>query len=74
MWKRTKLVSKKEANEAQWIVDVAKERNYDLEHLFIYDLVDSSCVFEQNGLMKKTLKSTHCQMLEYWFLNIWFEH
>ena len=58
-----KKATKKESTEAQRIVDVAKERNYDLEHLLKYDLVETSILFE-NNFMKKPAKSTLCPELE----------
>ncbi len=59
-----KKENKKEFAEAQRIVDVAKERNYDMKQLLQYDLTQSSTLFDKNGFMTKTAKSTLCTEME----------
>ncbi|KAG1675185.1 hypothetical protein GQR58_014808 [Nymphon striatum] len=50
--------------EAQKIFDVARVRNFDVEHLLKYDLVEKSYLFDREGMMVKPNKSELCNELE----------
>ena len=56
--------SKKESAEAQRVVDVARERNFDVKKLLLYDLVTCNPLYDKECLMKKPLKSSLCPELE----------
>ena len=55
---------KRETAQAQKTVDLARVRGYDMKHLFQYDLVESSPLFDDNGFMTDPRKSTLCNELE----------
>ena len=50
--------------EAQKLFDIARVRDYDMKCLLGYDLVESSYLFDEDGLMKKPNKSDLCTELE----------
>jgi len=45
-------------------IEVCQSRGNSTKYLFKYDLGSNSCVFEDDGLMKKPVKSTLCHELE----------
>jgi hypothetical protein len=55
---------KKESAEAQKIVDLARVRDYDIKHLFEYDLVQSSYLFDNSRFMTDPKKSMLCTEME----------
>lgn len=55
---------KQQLAEAQKIFDVARIRNYDVKHLLKYDLVETSYLFDGEGMMVKPNKSDLCDELE----------
>lgn len=50
----------KDVTESQKIEAVARNRKYDVKHLFQYDLVQSCDLFDELGLMTKPIKSDLC--------------
>ncbi len=61
--KKKKNVTK-ELSEVQKIIDIARVREYDIRKLFKFDLVSSTYLFDDNGLMTKPSKSDLCTELE----------
>ena len=55
--------SKKQLAETQKIFDIARVREYDIQELLTYDLIDTSYLFDA-GLMVKPNKSELCNELE----------
>ena len=56
--------SKKQLAETQKIFDIARVREYDIQELLTYDLIDTSYLFDAEGLMVKPNKSDLCSELE----------
>ena len=56
--------SKKQLAETQKIFDIARVREYDIQELLTYDLIDTSYLFYAEGLMVKPNKSDLCSELE----------
>lgn len=56
--------AKKQLAETQKIFDIARVREYDMKHLLRFDLIDSSYLFDGDGLMNKPNKSDLCNELE----------
>ena len=56
--------SKKQLAETQKIFDIARVREYDIQELLTYDLIDTSYLFDAEGLMVKPNKSDLCNELE----------
>ena len=56
--------SKKQLAETQKIFDIARVREYDIQELLTYDLIDTSYLFDAEGLMVKPSKSDLCSELE----------
>ena len=56
--------SKKQLAETQKIFDIARVREYDIQELLTYDLIDTSYLFDAEGLMVKPNKSDLCSKLE----------
>ena len=56
--------SKKQLAETQKIFDIARVREYDIQELLTYDLIDTSYLFDAKGLMVKPNKSDLCNELE----------
>ena len=56
--------SEKELAEAQKTFDIARVRNYDMKYLLKFDLIPSSYLFDNTGMMTKTSKSDLCHELE----------
>lgn len=63
-YKSTNKETKKQMAETQKIYDIARVRGYDMKHLMEFDLIDSSYLFDKNGLMTKPNKSELCNELE----------
>jgi hypothetical protein len=55
---------KKDFAQAQKLIDLARVRDYDIKHLFQYDLVSSNYLFDVHGFMTNPNKSTLCTELE----------
>lgn len=55
---------KKELAKAQKVIDIARVREYDMKHLFTYDLVSTSYLFDAKGFMSNPQKSLLCTELE----------
>ena len=66
----TQKDTKKQIAEAQKVMDIARIRQYDMKHLFEYDIVPgpSSYLFDPSGLMSKPDKSELCRELEQKYL------
>ena len=56
--------SKKQLVETQKIFDIARVREYDIQELLTYYLIDTSYLFDAEGLMVKPNKSDLCSELE----------
>ena len=56
--------SKKQLAETQKIFDIARVREYDIQELLTYYLIDTSYLFDAEGLMVKPNKSDLCSELE----------
>ena len=56
--------SKKQLAETQKIFDIVRVREYDIQELLTYDLIDTSYLFDAEGLMVKPNKSDLCNELE----------
>ena len=56
--------SKKQLAETQKIFDITRVREYDIQELLTYDLIDTSYLFDAEGLMVKLNKSDLCNELE----------
>ena len=54
---------KKELGVAQKLLDIARVRGYDAQEVFTYDLVKTSYLFDEDGLMKKL---SHMILWESW--------
>ena len=54
----------KQLAETQKIFDIARVQEYDIQELLTYDLIDTSCLFDAEGLMVKPNKSDLCSELE----------
>ena len=55
---------KKDFANAQRLIDLARVREYDMKHLFEYELVSSSYLFDDKAFMTDPHKSTLCTELE----------
>ena len=55
---------KKELGVAQKLLDIARVRGYDAQEVFMYDLVKTSYLFDEDGLMKKPTKHELVRELE----------
>ena len=56
--------SKKQLAETQKIFDIARVREYDIQELLTYYLIDTSYLFDAEGLMVTPNKSDLCSKLE----------
>ena len=54
----------KELGVAQKLLDIARVRGYDAQEVFTYDLVKTSYLFDEDGLMKKPTKHELVRELE----------
>ena len=62
--KSRKVVHKKMNAAAQRTVDLARERNYSIEKLLTFELVETNFLFDENGFFTKSNKSTLIAELE----------
>ena len=56
--------SKKQLAETQKMFGIARVREYDIQELLTHDLIDTSYLFDAEGLMVKPNKSDLCSELE----------
>ena len=54
---KTKRAIQKESGSMQKVLDVAQSRGHTMESLLAYDVSDQSALFDENGFMKKAVKS-----------------
>ena len=53
-----------EAAAGHRVLEIAQARGYSTKELFRYDLIPTSYLFDEDGLMKKLVKSALCHEME----------
>lgn len=50
----------KDTKIGQKVIDLAKERGYNLQKLFTYELSQTNWLFDENNMIKKCLGKVNC--------------